>query len=131
MQQFYSRYMSLRSLQVPLVAALNGPAIGAGLCISLFADVRVAAKDAKLGFTFVNLGLHPVSFIVFTVPGEVCVSHNKFAVPIGFQGMACSHFLPLLVGPETANYLLLTGKVQPITIAVLIGLSDIYYWMVL
>lgn len=63
MQQFYSRYMSLRTLQMPLVAALNGPAIGAGMCISLFADVRVAAKDAKLGFTFVNLGLHPVSSI--------------------------------------------------------------------
>lgn len=60
MQQFYARYMSLRTLQVPLVAAINGPAIGAGLCISLFADVRVAAKDAKMGFTFVNLGLHPV-----------------------------------------------------------------------
>ncbi|RLN21259.1 hypothetical protein BBJ28_00002844 [Nothophytophthora sp. Chile5] len=60
MQEYYSRYMSLRSLKVPLVAALNGPAIGAGLCISLFADVRVAAKDAKLGFTSVNTGLHPV-----------------------------------------------------------------------
>ncbi|TYZ66306.1 hypothetical protein PybrP1_010392 [[Pythium] brassicae (nom. inval.)] len=61
MQQFYARYMSLRTLQVPLVAAINGPAIGAGLCISLFADVRVAAKDAKMGFTFVNLGLHPTA----------------------------------------------------------------------
>lgn len=60
MQKFYGRYLSLRTLQVPLVAAINGPAIGAGLCISLFADVRVAAKDAKMGFTFVNLGLHPV-----------------------------------------------------------------------
>lgn len=68
MQKFYARYMSLRTLQVPLVAAINGPAIGAGLCISLFADVRVAAKDAKMGFTFVNLGLHPVSSV-----GSVCV----------------------------------------------------------
>ncbi|KAJ0407626.1 hypothetical protein P43SY_010167 [Pythium insidiosum] len=85
MREFYGRYMSLRTLKMPLVAAINGPAIGAGLCISLFADVRVAAEDAKMGFTFVNLGLHP--------------------------GMASSHFLPQIVGPETANYLMLTGKV--------------------
>lgn len=85
MREFYGRYLSLRSLPVPLVAAINGPAIGAGLCISLFADVRVAAKDAKMGFTFVNLGLHP--------------------------GMASSHFLPQLVGSEVANYLMLTGKI--------------------
>ncbi|TMW60267.1 hypothetical protein Poli38472_000309 [Pythium oligandrum] len=85
MREFYGRYLSLRTLKVPLVAAINGPAIGAGLCITLFADVRVAAEDAKMGFTFVNLGLHP--------------------------GMASSHFLPQLVGPETANYLMLSGKV--------------------
>ncbi|OQR91765.1 enoyl-CoA hydratase/isomerase [Achlya hypogyna] len=60
MRKFYGRFLTLRSLPVPLIAALNGPAIGAGMCISLFADVRVAAKDAKLGFTFVHLGLHPV-----------------------------------------------------------------------
>ncbi|RHY11837.1 hypothetical protein DYB25_001033 [Aphanomyces astaci] len=60
MRKFYGRFLSLRSLPVPLVAALNGPAIGAGMCISLFADARVVAKDAKLGFTFVHLGLHPV-----------------------------------------------------------------------
>ncbi|RHY41652.1 hypothetical protein DYB30_001406 [Aphanomyces astaci] len=85
MRKFYGRFLSLRSLPVPLVAALNGPAIGAGMCISLFADARVVAKDAKLGFTFVHLGLHP--------------------------GMACTHYLPLLVGEEKANYLLLSGKV--------------------
>lgn len=60
MREFYGRYLTLRSLKMPLVAAINGPAIGAGLCISLFADVRVAATDVKMGFTFVNLGLHPV-----------------------------------------------------------------------
>ncbi|EQC40850.1 hypothetical protein SDRG_01917 [Saprolegnia diclina VS20] len=85
MRKFYGRFLSLRSLPVPLIAAINGPAIGAGMCISLFADVRVAAKDAKLGFTFVHLGLHP--------------------------GMACTHFLPSIVGPEKANYLLMSGKV--------------------
>ncbi|OQR99551.1 hypothetical protein THRCLA_06462 [Thraustotheca clavata] len=85
MRKFYGRFLSLRNLPVPLIAALNGPAIGAGMCISLFADARVVAKDAKLGFTFVHLGLHP--------------------------GMACTHFLPSLIGPEKSNYLLMSGKV--------------------
>ncbi|RLN96159.1 hypothetical protein BBJ28_00011631 [Nothophytophthora sp. Chile5] len=90
LEVYYSRYMSLRSLKMPLVAALNGPAIGAGLCISLFADVRVAAKDAKLGFTSANDG--------------------SLATWGRNQGMASTHFLPLIVGVETANHLLLTGK---------------------
>lgn len=63
MKQFYARFLSLRTLKLPLVAAINGPAIGAGMCISLFADVRVAARDAKLGFTFATLGLHPVTIV--------------------------------------------------------------------
>ncbi|GLE09645.1 hypothetical protein PINS_up021382 [Pythium insidiosum] len=34
MREFYGRYMTLRTLKMPLVAAINGPAIGAGLCIA-------------------------------------------------------------------------------------------------
>lgn len=60
MRAFYDYFLSLRTLRMPVVAAINGHAIGAGFCISLFADMRVAAKDAKMGFNFVNLGLHPV-----------------------------------------------------------------------
>ncbi|RHY31823.1 hypothetical protein DYB32_003140 [Aphanomyces invadans] len=67
MRKFYGRFLSLRSLPVPLIAALNGPAIGAGMCISLFADARVVAKDAKLGFTFVHLGLHPEDVVAEAV----------------------------------------------------------------
>ena len=86
MMAFYSRYVvALREIPVPTVAALNGAAIGAGMCLSLGADVRVAAADAKLGFTFVGLGLHP--------------------------GMGCTHYLPQIAGPEAAARLLLTGTV--------------------
>ena len=61
MRELYERFLSLRSLNVPLIAAINGPAIGAGLSLALFADIRVTADNSKLGFTSVNLGLHPVS----------------------------------------------------------------------
>lgn len=60
MRAFYDYFLSIRTLRMPVVAAINGHAIGAGVCISLFADMRVAAEDAKMGFNFVNLGLHPV-----------------------------------------------------------------------
>jgi 2-(1,2-epoxy-1,2-dihydrophenyl)acetyl-CoA isomerase len=43
----------------PLVAAINGAAIGAGLDLCCMADVRIAATDAQFGSTFVKLGLVP------------------------------------------------------------------------
>jgi enoyl-CoA hydratase/carnithine racemase len=67
-----------------VIAAINGPAIGAGLCFALGTDVRIAATDAKLGLTFAALGLHP--------------------------GMGATHFLPSLVGHQIAARLLLTAE---------------------
>lgn len=56
----WQRFLSVRRLPVPVVAAINGPAIGAGMCLALACDLRVAASDAALGFTFVRIGIHPV-----------------------------------------------------------------------
>jgi len=83
MKAFYKRFLSMRTLGVPLVAAINGHAIGAGMCLALACDVRIAAPSAKLGLTFVGLGLHP--------------------------GMGATHLLPALAGPQVAARLLLTG----------------------
>ena len=85
MKEFYDRFLSLRRLPVPTIAAMQGPAIGAGLCLGLACDMRLCAEDAKLGATFVGLGLHP--------------------------GMGATHFLPQIVGPQSAARLLLTGEV--------------------
>jgi enoyl-CoA hydratase/carnithine racemase len=59
LQRFYTRFLSLLSLPVPVLAAINGAAVGAGACVSLACDERHACSTAKIGFNFVNLGLHP------------------------------------------------------------------------
>jgi enoyl-CoA hydratase len=84
MERFYRLYLSVRELPFPTLAAINGPAIGAGLCVALACDLRVAARDAKLGLNFVRLGIHP--------------------------GMGASWTLPRLVGPALAAELLFTGR---------------------
>ena len=55
---FYRAWLSIRRLEVPTIAAVNGPAIGAGLCLALACDIRYAAAGAKLGVPFVKLGMH-------------------------------------------------------------------------
>ena len=59
MTSFYPSFACLLDVEVPTIAAVNGPAIGAGLCLALMCDLRVAAADAPLGMTFVRIGLHP------------------------------------------------------------------------
>ncbi|MGY2702541.1 enoyl-CoA hydratase/isomerase family protein [Nocardioides sp. HB32] len=82
---FYRAWLSIRKLEVPTIAAVNGPAIGAGLCLALACDLRYAATGARLGAPFVKLGMHP--------------------------GMAATFLLPNVVGAAHARDLLLTGRV--------------------
>ena len=84
MLAFYRAWLSIRSLDVPTVAAVNGPAIGAGLCLALACDIRYAAEGARLGVPFVQLGMNP--------------------------GMAATYLLPNVVGEANARELLLTGR---------------------
>lgn len=84
-RDFYARYLAIRNLPVPTIAAINGHAIGAGLCIALACDLRVAVADAKMGMTFTKLGIHP--------------------------GMGATYFLPRLIGTARACELFFTGRV--------------------
>jgi enoyl-CoA hydratase len=83
--EFYQRYLAVRRLPVPTIAAINGHAIGAGLCVALACDLRLAVADAKLGMTFTKLGIHP--------------------------GMGATYFLPRLIGTARACELFFTGRV--------------------
>jgi enoyl-CoA hydratase len=93
---FYRAWLSIRRLEVPTVAAVNGPAIGAGLCLALACDIRYAAASARLGAPFVPLGMHP--------------------------GMAATYLLPDVVGAAHARELLVTGRVVDATEALRLGL---------
>lgn len=84
MIQFYRSFLSVLKIRVPTIAVLQGAAVGAGLCLAMAADLRLAAHEAQLATNFVRLGLHP--------------------------GMGCSALLPRLVGPSKAAELILTGK---------------------
>lgn len=59
MRAFYDRFLAVRDVPVPVVAAINGHAVGAGLCVALACDLRIVAADAKVGLNFARLGLHP------------------------------------------------------------------------
>jgi enoyl-CoA hydratase len=59
MRAFYARFLSVRDLPVPVIAAINGHAVGAGLCVALACDLRIVAEEAKVGLNFARLGLHP------------------------------------------------------------------------
>ena len=48
---------NMRLLRKPVIASLNGTVAGAGACIALAADLRVASEDAKIAFLFVRVGL--------------------------------------------------------------------------
>jgi enoyl-CoA hydratase/carnithine racemase len=59
MLSFYRRYLSVLDLEVPVIAAVSGAAIGAGLCVALACDLLVVDSSAKLALNFAQLGLHP------------------------------------------------------------------------
>jgi enoyl-CoA hydratase len=84
MLPFYRVWLSIRELDVPTIAAVNGPAVGAGLCLALACDLRYAAAGAVLSVPFGALGMHP--------------------------GMAATWLLPEVVGLPVARELLYTGR---------------------
>lgn len=67
MFKFYNFFLSIRTLSFPVIAAVNGHAVGAAFSLALASDLRVLTSEAKYSFNFVKLGIHPgmgSSFIV-------------------------------------------------------------------
>jgi enoyl-CoA hydratase/carnithine racemase len=87
----------LRSIQQPVIAAINGPAYGGGLALACGCDLRVAAASARLCVQFVKVG-------------------------IGGCDIGISYTLPRLVGVSRAHDLILTARVIDAPEAERIGL---------
>ncbi len=69
--------MRLASLPIPVLAAVNGVAAGAGLNLACACDLRVASEQASFGATFVRIGLHPDWGGSWTLPRLVGVAKAK------------------------------------------------------
>lgn len=81
----YSPFLSILQIEIPVIGALQGHAIGGGFGLALVCDIRVANRDARYGANFTKLGIHP--------------------------GMATTYILPRLVGLPRAAELLFTGRI--------------------
>jgi enoyl-CoA hydratase len=58
MDHFYGQWLSITRLQVPTVAFIEGPAIGAGAAVALACDIRWVGNTARFSVPFTRLGLH-------------------------------------------------------------------------
>jgi enoyl-CoA hydratase len=96
MLPFYLAWLSIRELEVPTIAAINGPAVGAGAALALACDLRFAGPRATLSVPFTALGIH--------------------------AGMATTWLLPEVAGLAVARDLLLTGRSVDAAEAVRLGL---------
>jgi len=66
--RLYQNAVRLFACSKPIVAAIQGAAIGGGLGLSLVADFRVVSPDARFGANFVKLGIHPGFGLTYTLP---------------------------------------------------------------
>lgn len=90
---------NMRALPKPIIASLNGTTAGAGACIALASDIRIAAEEAKIAFVFVKVGLAGTD-------------------------MGATYLLPRVVGLAKATELLMTGDFVEANEAERIGLYN-------
>src|SRR4029434_5984496 len=90
---------NIRTLPKPVIASLNGTTAGAGACIALASDVRIATAEARIAFLFVKVGLSGAD-------------------------MGAAFLLPRVIGLAKATELLLTGDFISAAEAERIGLYN-------
>ncbi len=89
---------SLQNLEKPVIAAINGYALGGGLELAMACDLRIASEDARIGQTETNIGLIP--------------------------GWGGTQMLPRLIGVTKAKELIFTGKIIDAKTAEQLGLVN-------
>ncbi len=90
--------LAVHGVEIPTIAAVNGPAIGAGCDLALMCDMRVASEKARFGETFLTVGL---------IPGD-----------------GGAYFLPRAVGMARACEMTFTGEIISARRALEIGLVN-------
>lgn len=94
----YDQAVRLNASRKPIVVAVQGSAVGAGVGLALVGDFRVAADDARFVTPFVRLGFHP--------------------------GFGLTATLPALIGDQPAKLMMLTGRRVDAARALNLGLVD-------
>lgn len=89
---------SMRNMEKPVIAAINGTAVGAGISLALHSDLRFASDKARFKFAFVNRGIVP--------------------------DCGATYALPRLIGPSRALELMFLGDMISVDEAERIGLID-------
>ncbi len=97
LRRVYEGFLRVARSALPTLAAVNGPAVGAGMNLALACDVRLAARSARFDTRFVQLGIHP--------------------------GGGHTWMLRRAVGPQAASAMVLFGEVLDGTEAERIGLA--------
>lgn len=77
MRTFHPLIIGLAQLEIPIIAAVNGAAYGAGFGLALLADVVIASEDARFCMAFQRLGLAPDFGASYTLPRIVGLQHAK------------------------------------------------------
>lgn len=85
LMQFYKSFLMVREIPQPVIAMINGPAVGAGFCLAMACDLKYAIPKTKLGANFARIGLAP--------------------------GMAGTYLLAHSCESARASEILLTGKI--------------------
>ncbi len=60
--------LALRNIPKPVIAAVNGAAVGQGLALCLHSDIRIASEKARLGAVWMLRGIPPESFCAYVLP---------------------------------------------------------------
>lgn len=93
--RFLKDWMNLKK---PVIAMVNGPAMGAGMSLALACDIIIASEEAKFGASFISMGLIP--------------------------DVGAAYFLPRIVGINKAKEILFTGKILDCEEALEVGIVN-------